>query len=84
MLITIAESYFHTLKTELTYHHKFKDRQEAKHVIFTQWVQVNISRFFIIVSEYIRLIITCCLWILSKFRKSLKSLSVKLLPDHYT
>jgi len=38
----VDESFFHTLKTELTHHHKFKDREEAKHVIFTQWVQVNI------------------------------------------
>ncbi|MFT6219743.1 MAG: transposase InsO family protein [Lentimonas sp.] len=30
----VAESFFHTLKTELTNHYQFKHVQEAKNVIF--------------------------------------------------
>jgi putative transposase len=30
----VAESFFHTLKTELTYHHQFRTREEAKAAIF--------------------------------------------------
>jgi len=30
----VAESFFHTLKTELTHHEKFKTRAEAKQEIF--------------------------------------------------
>ncbi|MCZ6919771.1 MAG: transposase, partial [Rickettsia endosymbiont of Ixodes persulcatus] len=30
----VAESFFHTIKTELVYQHKFKTREEAKHTIF--------------------------------------------------
>ena len=30
----VAESFFHTLKTELTHQCKFKSREEAKNVIF--------------------------------------------------
>lgn len=39
----VAESFFHTLKTELTHHHKFKDREEAKHVIF-EYIEVFYNR----------------------------------------
>ena len=30
----VAESFFHTVKTELIYQYKFKTRKEAKHAIF--------------------------------------------------
>ena len=30
----VAESFFHTLKTELTHHEEFKTREEAKQKIF--------------------------------------------------
>ncbi|MFT6077502.1 MAG: transposase InsO family protein [Myxococcota bacterium] len=30
----VAESFFRTLKTELTNHHQFKNQQEAKNIIF--------------------------------------------------
>tara|TARA_B110000459_G_scaffold150604_1_gene164253 strand:- start:434 stop:652 length:219 start_codon:yes stop_codon:yes gene_type:complete len=30
----VAESFFHTLKTELTHHENFKTREEAKQEIF--------------------------------------------------
>jgi transposase InsO family protein len=39
----VAESFFHTLKTELTHHQKFKDREEAKHVIF-EYIEVFYNR----------------------------------------
>ena len=39
----VAESFFHTLKTELTHHHKFKDREEAKHAIF-EYIEVFYNR----------------------------------------
>lgn len=39
----VAESFFHTLKTELIHHHKFKDREEAKHVIF-EYIEVFYNR----------------------------------------
>lgn len=35
----VAESFFHTLKTELTHQCKFKNREEAKHVIF-EYIEV--------------------------------------------
>lgn len=39
----VAESFFHTLKTELTHQHKFKTREEAKHVIF-EYIEVFYNR----------------------------------------
>ena len=39
----VAESFFHTLKTELTHHRKFKTREEAKHVIF-EYIAVFYNR----------------------------------------
>ena len=39
----VSESFFHTLKTELTHHHKFKTREEAKHVIF-EYIEVFYNR----------------------------------------
>ena len=39
----VAESFFHTLKTELTYHCKFKTREEAKHEIF-EYIEVFYNR----------------------------------------
>lgn len=39
----VAESFFHSLKTELTHHHKFKTRQEARHVIF-EYIEVFYNR----------------------------------------
>ncbi len=39
----VAESFFHTLKTELTHHHKFKKREEAKHAIF-EYIEVFYNR----------------------------------------
>ena len=39
----VAESFFHTLKTELTHHHQFKNREEAKHVIF-EYIEVFYNR----------------------------------------
>jgi len=35
----VAESFFHTLKTELVNHYKFRNQQEAKNVIF-EYIQV--------------------------------------------
>lgn len=39
----VAESFFHTLKTELTNHCKFKTRKEAKHEIF-EYIEVFYNR----------------------------------------
>jgi transposase InsO family protein len=39
----VAESFFHTLKTELTHQYKFKTREEAKHVIF-EYIEVFYNR----------------------------------------
>ena len=39
----VAESFFHTIKTELIYQHKFKTREEAKHVIF-EYIEVFYNR----------------------------------------
>ncbi len=39
----VAESFFHTLKTELTHHHTFKNSEEAKHVIF-EYIEVFYNR----------------------------------------
>ncbi len=39
----VSESFFHTLKTELTNHHNFKTREEAKHVIF-EYIEVFYNR----------------------------------------
>ncbi len=39
----VAESFFHTLKTELTHHHTFKTRQEAKNAIF-EYIEVFYNR----------------------------------------
>jgi putative transposase len=40
---SVAESLFHTLKTELTNHHQFKNRQEAKNIIF-EYIEVFYNR----------------------------------------
>ena len=39
----VAESFFHSLKTELTHQQKFKTREEAKHVIF-EYIEVFYNR----------------------------------------
>jgi len=39
----VAESFFHTLKTELIYHHKFASREEAKQAIF-DYIEVFYNR----------------------------------------
>lgn len=39
----VAESFFHTLKVELTHHEQFKTRQEAKQAIF-EYVEVYYNR----------------------------------------
>jgi putative transposase len=39
----VAESFFHTLKTELTHHHSFKTRQKAKNAIF-DYIEVFYNR----------------------------------------
>ena len=39
----VAESFFHTLKTELTHHHNFKNRKEAKNIIF-EYIEVFYNR----------------------------------------
>ena len=39
----VAESFFHTLKTELTHSCKFKTREEAKHTIF-EYIEVFYNR----------------------------------------
>ncbi|NOT85971.1 MAG: IS3 family transposase, partial [Methylococcaceae bacterium] len=31
---TVAESFFHTLKTELVYHERYQTREQAQHPIF--------------------------------------------------
>lgn len=39
----VAESFFHTLKTELIYHSKFKTREEAKYAIF-EYIEIFYNR----------------------------------------
>ena len=39
----VSESFFHTLKIELTYHEKFTTREEAKQAIF-QYIEVYYNR----------------------------------------
>jgi putative transposase len=39
----VAESFFHTLKTELTHHYQFNNNQEAKKVIF-EYIEVFYNR----------------------------------------
>ncbi len=39
----VAESFFHTLKTELTHHITFKTREEAKQAIF-EYVEIFYNR----------------------------------------
>jgi len=39
----VAESFFHTIKTELIHNYKFKDQEEAKHVIF-EYIEVFYNR----------------------------------------
>lgn len=39
----VAESFFHTLKIELIYQHKFKNREEAKNAIF-EYIEVFYNR----------------------------------------
>jgi transposase InsO family protein len=39
----VAESFFHTLKTELTHHIKFKTREEAKQAVF-EYIEVFYNR----------------------------------------
>ncbi len=39
----VSESFFHTLKIELTHHEKFKTREEAKNAIF-QYIEVFYNR----------------------------------------
>lgn len=39
----VSESFFHTLKTELTHHHRFKTREEAKQAIF-EYIEVFYNR----------------------------------------
>ncbi len=39
----VSESFFHTLKTELTHHQKFKTREEAKQCIF-EYIEVFYNR----------------------------------------
>jgi len=40
---SVAESFFHTLKTELTHHIEFKTREEAKKIIF-EYIEVFYNR----------------------------------------
>jgi transposase InsO family protein len=40
---SVSESFFHTLKTELTYHFNFKTRNEAKVIIF-EYIEVFYNR----------------------------------------
>lgn len=39
----VAESFFHTLKTELIHHHKFENQEEARHAIF-EYIEVFYNR----------------------------------------
>ena len=39
----VAESFFHTLKTELTNHHQFENQQEVKNIIF-EYIEVFYNR----------------------------------------
>lgn len=39
----VAESFFHTLKTELTHHYNFKTREEAKNKIF-EYIEIYYNR----------------------------------------
>ena len=40
---SVAESFFHTLKTELTHHQFFKTREEAKQAIF-EYIEIFYNR----------------------------------------
>jgi len=39
----VAESFFHSIKTESIHHHRFKTREEARHVIF-EYIEVFYNR----------------------------------------
>ncbi len=39
----VAESFFHTIKTEELYFHKFKNIHEAKSVVF-QFIEIDYNR----------------------------------------
>jgi len=39
----VAESFFHTIKTELIYQNKFKTREEANHAVF-EYIEVFYNR----------------------------------------
>ena len=39
----VAESFFHTLKTELVYHHSFKTREQAQWAVF-EYIEVFYNR----------------------------------------
>jgi transposase InsO family protein len=39
----VAESFFHTLKTEMVHHRKFKTREEAKQEIF-KYIEIFYNR----------------------------------------
>ncbi len=72
---SVAESFFYTLKTELTYHINYKTRGEQK----TQYLST--LRFFITENEYILLMIIFHLKNMRCAQKSIKILFGKVLPD---
>jgi len=39
----VAESFFHTLKVELTHRQQFKTREEAKHAVF-EYIEIFYNR----------------------------------------
>ena len=49
----VAESFFHTLKTECVYHEYYSTREEAKKKVFSMTL-----KFFTIVQDYILIVIT--------------------------
>nr|WP_246540556.1 IS3 family transposase [sulfur-oxidizing endosymbiont of Gigantopelta aegis] len=60
----VSESFFHSLKTELTHHCRFKTRVEAKQAIF-EYIEVFYNRG----SDFIRLMIICHQSIMKYSRK---------------
>ncbi len=59
----VSESFFHSLKTELTHHCRFKTRVKQSRQY------LNILRYFIIGSDFIRLMIICHQSIMKYSRK---------------
>ena len=75
----VAESFFHTLKTELIHHEDFQTREEAQQAIF-EYIEV-----FLTARESSRLMSTWHRWCMNKnLPRQCKKVSGKVLPYHFT